>query len=148
MVTMAVSYIPDGFSTVTPYLVVRDAAALIEFLKRTFDAEELDRTLRPNGSIMNAIVRVGTSHIMMGEAVGDTPAKPAMLYVYVPDVDATYRRALDAGATSISELADMFYGDRHCGVQDAHGNQWWIATHKEDMTPEEAQRRASIHRTA
>jgi PhnB protein len=145
MVTMAISYIPEGFFTVTPYLVVRDAAALIEFLKQTFDANELDRTLRPNGSIMNAIVQIGTSRVMMGEAEGDSPTKPAMLYVYVPDVDATYKRALVAGATSIAEPADMFYGDRHGGVLDAHGNQWWIATHKEGMTPEEAQRRAASH---
>lgn len=141
---MAASYIPEGFLTVTPYLVVRDAAALIEFMKHTFHAIELDRTVGPGGRIMNAIMQIGTSRVMMGEAAGDNPTKPAMLYVYVPDVDATYARALDAGATSISEPADMFYGDRHGGVEDAHGNQWWIATHKEDITPQEAQRRARL----
>lgn len=147
MVTMGVSYIPDGCSIVTPYLVVRDAAALIEFLKQIFDATELERTVRPNGSIMNAIMQIGSSRVMMGEAAGDGPTMPAMLYVYVPDVDAVYTRALDAGATSISEPADMFYGDRHGGVQDTQGNQWWIATHKEDMTPEEVQRRAANQRS-
>ena len=142
---MAVSYIPEGFSTVTPYLVVRDVAGLVEFLKRTFDATELDRTVAPDGRIMNSIVLLGTSRVMMGEVAAGGPTRPAMLYVYVPDVDAIYRRALDAGATSVSAPADMFYGDRHGGVEDAHGNQWWIATHKEDMTPEELQRGAAAH---
>jgi PhnB protein len=142
---MAVSYIPEGFATVTPYLVVRDAAGLIEFLKRTFDGTELDRTIRPDGGLANAIVQVGTSRVMMGEPMGDGPTKPAMLYVYVPDVDGVHRRAVEAGATSISEPADMFYGDRLGGVQDPYGNQWWIATHIEDVSPEDAQRRAAAY---
>lgn len=142
---MAVSYMPEGFSTVTPYLVVRDAAGLIEFLERTFDATELDRTVAPDGRIMNAIVLVGASRVMMGEVAAGGPTRPAMLYVYVPDVDAIYRRALAAGATSISEPADMFYGDRHGGVEDAYGNQWWIATRKEVVTPEELRRRVAAH---
>jgi uncharacterized glyoxalase superfamily protein PhnB len=80
--------------------------------------------------------------VMMGEPGPEHPPMPAMLYLYVEDVDAVYRRALGAGAVSLMEPADMFYGDRNAGVKDQCGNQWWIATHKEDVSPEELARRA------
>jgi uncharacterized glyoxalase superfamily protein PhnB len=139
---MAVKAIPEGHHTVTPYLLVRGVDRLIDFLKRAFAAEEVLRTKRPDGAIAHAQVRIGDSMVMMGEPGPDHPLLPAMLYLYVEDVDAVYRRALAAGAVSLSEPADMFYGDRTAGVKDEHGNQWWIATHKEDVPPEELTRRA------
>jgi uncharacterized glyoxalase superfamily protein PhnB len=133
---------PEGYHTITPYLVVRNAGGLIDFLKQVFDAEETERMQRPDGSLMHAEVRIGDSVVMMSEATGENAPLPAMLHVYLEDTDAAYRRALAAGATSLREPADQFYGDRTAGVQDAFGNQWWMATHIEDVSPEEMQRRA------
>jgi PhnB protein len=133
--------IPEGYHSVTPYLVVSGAPRVIEFLERTFHASEISRHTRPDGSIMHAEVRVGDSIIMIGEATGEWPAMPSGLYVYVEDVDAAYRRALQAGATSIAEPKDQFYGDRSGGVKDPSGNTWWIGTHVEDVSPEELERR-------
>jgi PhnB protein len=130
---------------VTPYLAVKGVAALIEFLKATFDAQELDRIVKPDGSIMNATVAVGDSRLMMGDP-GDRPSEPAMLYVYVQDCDAIYAKAIAAGATSIMAPADMFYGDRSGAVQDASGNKWWIATHQEDVSHDEIVKRAAAAR--
>jgi len=139
---MATSYIPDGSPTVTPYLAVKGVAALIDFLKIVFDAKELDRIALPDGRIMNASVSIGNSRVMMGDP-GDRSSEPGMLYVYVPDCDAVYAKAIAAGATSIAAPADMFYGDRSGAVQDASGNKWWIATHREDVPLEEIAKRAA-----
>ncbi|HET6204663.1 MAG TPA: VOC family protein [Planctomycetota bacterium] len=143
---MAVKPIPDGFHSVTAYLVVRGVPKLIDFLQRGLGGEELERTQMPDGTVMCAQVRIGDSIVMMGEAHGEHAPFPAMLYLYVHDTDALYRRALKAGATSIQEPVDMFYGDRNAGVKDPCGNQWWIATHKEDVSPEEVARRAAAHK--
>lgn len=142
---MAIGAIPEGYHTVTPYLVVDNPDAVISFLRQVFDAEELYRMHTPDGGVMHAEVQVGDSRLMLGGAAEQWPATPAMLYVYVQDVDATYRRALAAGATSVMEPADQFYGDRHGGVRDAAGNQWWIATRIEDVAPEELQRRSEAY---
>jgi PhnB protein len=139
---MAVKPIPDGYHAVTPYLVVEGTNKLIDFLKQAFDAQETFRMPKPDGTIMHAEVKIGDSIVMMGEASGQWKATPSKIYLYVNDVDATYKRALQAGATSITEPADQFYGDRHGGVQDPAGNTWWIATHKEDVPPEELKKRA------
>jgi len=139
---MAVKPIPDGYHTVTPYLVLRDAAGLIEFLQQAFDAEEIERMQAPDGGITHAEVRIGDSVIMMGDANESVPPMPAMIHLYLEDSDAAYQRALEAGATSLREPEDQFYGDRTGGVQDAFGNQWWLATHIEDVSPEEMRRRA------
>jgi uncharacterized glyoxalase superfamily protein PhnB len=139
---VAVKAIPEGHHSVTPYLVVRGVARLIDFLKQAFEAEEINRTARPDGGIGHAEVRIGDSMVMMGEPAGDFQAMPAMLYLYVEDVDRVYRRALSAGATSLMEPGDRFYGDRNGGVKDDWGNHWWIATHKEDVSAEEVARRA------
>lgn len=141
----AMPFKPAGAPTMTPYLVVRSAPPLIDFLKAVFNAVELDRTLRADGSVMNAVMQIGDSRVMMGEVAAPREPFPAMLYVYVPDVDAAYARALAAGASSVAEPADMFYGDRHAAVRDAAGNEWWMATHKEDVSPVELQRRAAAH---
>ncbi len=138
---MRVKPIPKGYHTVTPYLVANGAGKLIEFMKDVFGAEE---TFRMGGdTIMHAEVRLGDSVIMLGDANEEHPPRPATIHLYMPDADATYRKALAAGARSIRQPADQFYGDRSAGVEDAFGNQWWIATHIEDVPPDEMQRRAA-----
>lgn len=139
---MAVKPIPDNHPRVIPYLCVQDAAALIDFLRTVFDAREAERIARPDGKVGHAELRIGDSVIMLAEAGGEHPAMPAAHYVYVENADAVYRCALDAGATSLMEPADQFYGDRHGGVKDKTGNTWWIASHVEDVPPEEMQKRA------
>jgi uncharacterized glyoxalase superfamily protein PhnB len=143
---MAVKPIPDGHSTVIPYLCVPDVAGLIAFLQKTFDAKEVYRTTLPDGGIMHAHVHIGSSSVMMGQTPPDYKATQGMLYVYVTDVDAVYRRALDAGATSMAQPDDQFYGDRVAAVKDLAGNQWWIATRKEEVPEEEIVRRAMAAR--
>ncbi|HSB15690.1 MAG TPA: VOC family protein [Bryobacteraceae bacterium] len=140
---MPVKPIPEGYHTVTPYLVVPGAGRLIEFLKEAFKAEEVERMSQPDGTVMHAEVRIGDSIIMMGESSDKFPAMPAAIYVYVPDVDAVYKRALAAGAASTMEPANQFYGDRNAGVKDPSGNLWWIATHVEDVPREEMAKRAA-----
>ena len=139
---VTIAPVPPGFHTVTPYLMAADPAALIDFLKAAFDAEEMHRTLRPDGGIMHAQVRIGDSMLMMGGAMTDWPAMPAGLYLYVAEADETYARAIDAGATSVTPPSDQFWGDRMGGVKDTWGNFWWIATHVEDVAPEEIAKRA------
>ncbi len=138
---MAVRPIPEGFHSVTPYLMVRGAARFIDFLKDAFGAEEVLRMPGPEGNVMHAEVRVGDSIIMFSDASDQNPPTPAMLYLYVEDADAVYRRALQAGATSLAEPMDHFYGDRAGAVEDPCGNRWWIATHIEDVPPDELERR-------
>ena len=137
--------VPTGYHTVTPYFTVRDAAALLAFLERAFDARETFRMAGPDGSIRHAEARIGDSMVMIGQAGGEWTPRPNTVHLYVDDVDATYRKALAAGATSTREPADQFYGDRSAGVEDAQGNSWWIATHVEDVSPEEMDRRAAAH---
>ena len=140
---MTVKPIPDGYHSVTPYLVVQGADKLIDFLKEAFEGTEVERMTRPDGGVAHAEVRIGDSVIMMGEASGEFPAMPAMIYLYVNDADAVYKRALQARATSLEEPSDQFYGDRRAGVKDQFGNYWYMATHKEDVSPEEMARRAA-----
>lgn len=140
---MAVRYIPEGYPTVSPYLVVTDVPAVIDFVERVLDGKVVERMEGPGGDVSHAEVRVGDSLLMMGPAEDESKRMPAMLHIYVPDVDAVYQRALDAGATSVREPADQFYGDRSGGVKDAEGNTWWFATHIEDVSPEELARRAA-----
>ncbi len=139
---MPVKPIPDRYHTVTPYLLVAGAARLIDFLKSAFDAKECYRANRPDGGVMHAEITIGDSVIMMGEPMGEFQPMPCMVHLYVEDADAVYKQALKAGATTVQEPADQFYGDRSAGVKDMFGNLWWIATHKEDVAPEELERRA------
>jgi PhnB protein len=134
--------IPAGFHTVTPYLAVPDAEALIDFVVKVFDAKEREVIRQPDGRIRHAEVQIGDSIIMLGSTSSTFGTATATLYVYVDDADARYQKALDAGATSISEPADQFYGDRHAGVKDPNDITWWVATHFEDVPPEELARRA------
>jgi PhnB protein len=132
--------IPEGHNAVCPYVVVTSASGLIEFLKKTFDAVEIDRMGPPGGPVMHAEVRIGDSIVMMGEAMGG-PTFPGQVHCYVADVDATYKRALAAGGTSVREPMTMFYGDRISMVKDAWQNVWAISTHVEDVSKEEMARR-------
>ena len=109
------------------------AEPVISFLKRAFGAQELSKYASPDGVVHHAEIRVGDSVVEMGEAHGPYQPMQSMFYVYVPDCDAVYRRALAAGAKSIQEPADQPYGDRNSGVTDPFGNQWWIATHVKDV---------------
>jgi uncharacterized glyoxalase superfamily protein PhnB len=138
---MGVDPVPEGYHTVTPYLVVEDAARFVEFLHHAFDATELDRSVRKDGTVMHAAVRIGDSNIMIGGANEEHDAFPGMLYLYVPNVDRVYTQALEAGADSLMKPTDQFYGDRNAGVQDRWGNQWWIGTHIEDVSADELSRR-------
>lgn len=137
-----VEYKPQGYHTLTPYLVVKDARAQLEFLKKAFDAKEEHVSTRPDGTVMHASLTIGDSKIMLGQSFGEYLPLPCAVYMYVPDCDAVYKQALAAGATSKMPPTDMFYGDRNAGVEDRNGNQWWIGTHIEDVSPEELDRRA------
>ena len=130
---MAVKPIREGFHTVTPYLMVREAAQLIDFVKQAFAATELFRGTGSAGGI-HAEVRIGDSMVMIGGAgTWNGEPMPAAIYLYMDDVDAVYKRALQAGAASLSEPADQPYGDRVAGVKDPFGDTWYIATHIEDV---------------
>jgi PhnB protein len=135
--TRSKSPIPKGFHSVTPYLVVPGVARLIDFFKEAFGAEETIRVARQDGSISHAAVRIDDSMVEMGEASGEWRAMVAGLHLYVKDADETYARAIKAGGVSLYEPQDMDYGDREGGVTDPSGNQWYIATHMEDLTTEE-----------
>ena len=139
---MAVKPVPDGYHTVTPYVISSDAEQTLTFLQKAFGAKPNEVMRAPDGSIGHADVTLGDSHIMLSQANAQHPAMPSGIYLYVPDTDATYRAALAAGATSTMEPADQFYGDRNAGVKDAQGNVWWIGTHVEDVAPPELERRA------
>jgi PhnB protein len=138
--------IPIGYHTITPYFSVRYAPKLIAYLKEAFDAQEIETHALPDGTIINAQIKIGDSMILIGEApkgLGKSKQMPAMLYMYVNDADAVYKKAIRAGGKSIREPMDQFYGDRSAAVEDPAGNQWWIATHMEEMSRAELVKRAS-----
>lgn len=142
---MTVQPIPAGYHTITPYICVKDCGKFLEFLKTAFDAE-INESTEVDGKIMNSAVRVGTSMMMCSEAQEGFGVKNATSYMYVLDTDAAYKQAMRAGAISVMEPADQFYGDRNAGVSDVFGNQWWFATRIENVTPEEVKRRAQTHK--
>lgn len=135
--------IPEGFHTLTAYLIVADADKEIEFLKAAFDAQPVHISKGPEGSIMHATVKIGTSMLMMGQARDPWKPVPAMMYMYVEDVDAVYKRAVLCGAQPVREPADQPYGDRSGGVASENGIQWWMGTHIEDVSEEELRRRSA-----
>ena len=128
------SYKPSGLPTVQPYMHPLRAVPVIDFMKHAFGAVELGRAASPEGIIHHTMVKIGDGALEMGEAQGPYQPMPGAYYLYVPDVDAVYHRALAAGAKSLSEPGDMPYGDRVGGVKDAFGNDWYIATHIKDFT--------------
>lgn len=121
-------YKPEGYPSVSAYVMVDGAQRVIDFLKKTFNATELRRYDSPDGSIMHVEVRIDDTVVMLSDGGGSFPAFPVWLHVYVPDVDATYRRALEAGGVSVQEPQQKGDPDRRGGVKDPSGNTWWIAT--------------------
>jgi PhnB protein len=147
---MAVRPIPEGYHTATPYLVIAGAARALDFYKKAFGAVELFRMEGPGGTVGHAEIKIGNSPIMLADevpgmgfrgpqALGGTPVS---LLLYVEDVDARFSQAVAAGATVLRPVKDQFYGDRSGTVQDPFGHVWTVATHKEDVPPEEMKRRA------
>ena len=148
----AQSAIPQGLHSVTPHLVLENAAAAIEWYKRAFGAEELGRSVGPDGKIMHAEIRIGNSLILLNDEMGGGKSakayggSPASLWLYVDDCDALFNRAVAAGGKvspgGMGEMADQFWGDRAGTIVDPEGYVWTIATRKEDLTPEEINQRA------
>ena len=146
-----VNPIPDGYHSVTPYLIVNDGARAIEFYKQAFGATELFRMEGPDGRIGHAEIRIGDSHVMLADEHPQMNARspqsfggsPVSLMLYVDDVDSTVGRAVEAGAKLTRPVADQFYGDRTGGVEDPFGHAWYVATHVEDVPPEELKKRAA-----
>lgn len=141
--------IPEGHHTVTPYLIVSDAAGALAFYKKAFGAEELMRVAAPRGKIGHAELRIGDSVIMLADEYPDMNARgphafggsPVSIHLYVEDVDTVARQAIAAGATVVRPVQDQFYGDRSGSFTDPFGHSWHVATHKEDLTPEELDKR-------
>ena len=140
-VSAKVKPIPEGYHSVTPYMIVDNATKLIDFIKQTFNAEERERIMVPGGRVSHAELKIGDSVVMLSDPSEEFKAMPSMIYVYVDDIDRVYARALEAGATPLREPKNQFYGDRNANIKDPFGNVWGIATHIEDVPPEELQRR-------
>ena len=138
---MAVKPIRSGFHTITPYLFAEGAPRLMKFLSEAFDAEETFRKEGPDGSIIHAEMRIGDSMLMLGMPTGEFGPMPTSIYLYVTDCDTVYQRALHAGGSSIMEVMDLPSGERYGGVKDPSGNIWWVATHVEDLSLEEQEKR-------
>jgi PhnB protein len=143
--------IPEGYHTATPYLIVNDASRAIDFYKKAFGATELVRMPGPGGKIGHAEIKIGDSPIMLADEVPgmgfrspeSLGGSPISILLYVEDVDAVFSEAVAAGAKVQRAVADQFYGDRTGGVTDPFGHVWYIATHKEDVSPEEMKKRAA-----
>jgi PhnB protein len=141
--------IPEGYHTVTPYLIVKGAARALEFYKKAFNATELYRMEGPGGTIGHAEFQIGDSRIMIADEFPDMGARspetiggsPVGLCIYIEDVDALFKQALAAGGKQERPVVDQFYGDRSGTLRDPFGHQWTLATHKEDVSPEEMKRR-------
>ena len=139
---MPVKPIPEGYQAVTPWIIVRGAAQLLDYVSDAFGAEEIGRVYNQDGTIGHAEVRIGDSVVMMFDANEEWPPTPAFIRLYVEDGDAVYRRALAAGGTSVTEMTELFFGDRVGRVRDPAGNIWWIQERIEDVAPAELARRA------
>jgi PhnB protein len=145
------SPIPRGYHSVTPYIIVEGAERAIDFYRRAFGAEELLRMEDPSGRIGHAEIRIGDSPVMLADAVAEMGYKdpkslggsPVSLMIYVEDVDAVFARAVEAGAKAQRPVEDKFFGDRMGSVEDPFGHVWHLATHREDVSPEELKRRAA-----
>jgi PhnB protein len=144
-----VHYIPKGYNSVTPYLVIKGAADAIEFYKKIFGATEFVRMAGPDGRIGHAELKIGDSHIMLADEFPEMDhrgpltlgSSPVSILLYVEDVDATVASAVAAGAKILKPVQDQFYGDRSGFIQDPFGHLWGVATHKEDVSPEEMKER-------
>lgn len=137
--------IPEGFHTVTPFLMVDGAAQLIKFIEQVFDGE-ITLLMKGEGeTVMHATMRIGDSTIMLSDASEKYGAVGCMLHLYVEDMDTVYNKAIAAGGVSLREPTNEFYGDRSAGIRDAWNNQWWIATRIEDVSEEEMQKRMLLN---
>ena len=149
MATSGIKPIPEGYRSITPYLVVKGAVRAIEFYKQAFGATELMRIPGPNDTIMHAEIRIGDSVIMLADEMPGGPYRspeafggsPVSLMVYIENVDNVFARALSLGARQVREVQDQFYGDRSGNLIDPFGHVWTVATHVEDVSPEEMKRR-------
>ncbi|WP_454846302.1 VOC family protein [Pseudomonas farris] len=145
---MSVKPIPEGYHSITPYLGIQKAAEAIDFYKKAFGATEVMRLSMPDGGIGHAELRIGDCPIMLGTPCDQGPLSnpdksPSVgLHLYVNDVDKSFKQAIDAGATQVSEVKDQFYGDRSGTLKDPYGHLWFLATHKEDLTQEQIEQRA------
>lgn len=145
-----VKYIPDGYNTATPYLIVKGAEKAIDFYKKAFGANEIMR-MGHDGKIHHAEIRIGDSLIMLADEFPEMGAlspetlggSPITMMLYFENVDQMFKQAVDAGATVERPLADQFYGDRTGGIKDPFGHKWYLATHIEDVSPEELEKRAA-----
>jgi len=143
--------VPDGYHTVTPYLVLRDAKGAMEFYRRAFGAETKTSMPAPDGRIMHAEMKIGNSMVFMADEFPEWSPETkspqtvgcvtGSTFLYVPDVDTVFKRAVDAGAKVVMPVTDMFWGDRFGKVTDPYGHHWGIATHTEDVAPEEMKKR-------
>ena len=149
--TSTVKPIPEGYHTITPYLIVNDGAGAIEFYKKAFGATEIMRMPGPDGKVAHAELKIGDSQIMLADVCPEMAANspqalggsPVSFLLYVEDVDAAAEQALAAGAKTLKPVEDRFYGDRSGTFADPFGHQWHISTHKEDVSPEEISKRAA-----
>jgi PhnB protein len=132
---------PAGYGTVTPWVITSDTARLIDFVQEAFGAHELGRVPGPDGRVGHAEVRIGDAVVMMFDRAEGWPETPGFLRLYVEDADLVYDRALAAGATSVTPVTSLFFGDRVGRVRDPLGNIWWIQAHEEDVDPAELARR-------
>lgn len=145
---MNVKAIPDGYHSLTPYMGIDKAGEAIEFYKKAFGATQVMRLDMPDGRVGHAELRIGDSSLMLGTPCDQMALRnpdehtSIGLHLYVEDVDAQFQRAVDAGATAVSEPKDQFYGDRSASVKDPFGHLWFLATHKEDLTEEQIRQRA------
>jgi uncharacterized glyoxalase superfamily protein PhnB len=146
MTAAPVQAVPEGYHSVTPWIISRDTAQLIDFVTAAFGAQELGRFQMEDGTIGHAEVRVGDSVVMMFDRKQDWPDTPAFLRLFVEDGDAVFQQAVHAGATPVTEMTHLYWGDRVGRVRDPLGNLWWIQTRVEDVDAEEAQRRLGEQR--
>ena len=153
---MAVKAIPDGYNSVTPYLIISGAADAIDYYKKAFGATELMRMPAPGGTVGHAEIKIGDSPIMLADEFPEMGYKspqtlggsPVSIMIYVADVDSVFNQAIAAGGKVQRPVKDQFYGDRSGTLEDPFGHVWHVATHKEDVSAEEMERRASAHTAA
>jgi PhnB protein len=150
--TAKVKPVPEGFSTVTPHLNVRDAARALDFYKRAFGAIETVRMPGPGGAILHAEIKIGDSHLFLADEMPEWGSRSPLtiggtataICLYVDDADAVFNQAVSAGARVLMPLADQFWGDRYGKLADPFGHEWAVATHLEDLTPEEMKKRQEV----
>jgi PhnB protein len=147
----AVSPIPEGYHAVTPYLIIKGAAAALDFYNKAFGATELSRMTQPDGKVGHAEIQIGDSRIMLADEAPEMGARspqtiggsPVLIHLYVENVDAVFSQAVAAGAKVLRPVRNQFYGDRSGGIEDPFGHQWYVSTHIEDVPPDEMEKRAA-----